>query len=48
MIPYVNVTKASFSYQGTKLWNILPNYMKECTVIDDFKIKAKMYFSPLL
>ena len=44
MIPYFNVTKASFSYQGPKLWMNLPNYTKECTVIDDFKRKAKIYF----
>ena len=49
MIPYVNINviKASFSYQGPKLWNNLPYYMKECAVMDDFKRKPNMYFLSL-
>ena len=46
MIPYVDIngTKASFSYPGPKLLNNLPNYMKECTVIDNLKERLKCFF----
>ena len=45
-IPYVNIngTRNSFSYRGPVVWNSLEDHLKECTDINDFKNKAKLYF----
>ena len=45
-IPFVNIdgTKNAFSYRGPVVWNSLGDQLKECTDINDFKKKAKLYF----
>ena len=46
-VPTVNTecTRSSFSYQGPIVWNTLPDDLKECTNLNTFKLKAKMFFA---
>ena len=37
-------TGNAFSYCGPRLWNTLPDDMKECSTIDVFKAKARFHF----
>ena len=45
-VPRVGIekTKSAFSYSGPIVWNSLPDDIKECTCIKDFKRKAQQYF----
>ncbi len=36
----------SFTYYGSHLWNILPNQIKSCTTMDDFKTMLKTWEGP--
>ncbi len=38
--------KNSFTYFGSHIWNLLPNKIKSCTTIDDFKILIKAWEGP--
>ena len=45
-IPCVNIemTRNTFSCRGPIVWNGLQDHLKECTDVNDFKNKAKLYF----
>lgn len=38
--------KNTFSYYGSHLWNLLPNNLKLCTSLDDFKTMLKSWEGP--
>ncbi len=42
-IPY---GKKTFSYYGTHIWNSLPNNVKQCTNLDNFKTMLKIWEGP--
>ena len=42
---YLEITKNAFSCKGPYVWNKLPNYIKECTSLTSFKMKAKKHFT---
>ena len=45
-IPYcrINTTKQCVIYQCTRLWNILPTYLKEKNSVPSFKYACKKYY----
>ena len=45
-IPVVNIeiSKHALSYQGPKVWNSLPDSVRECTNLETFKCKARGHF----
>jgi len=38
------ITQNAFSCMGPQIWNKLPDFIKECTSLTTFKMKAKMHF----
>ena len=40
----LEITKKSFSYTGAKVWNKIPNNIKNVESVAAFKIQAKNYF----
>ena len=42
---YLEITKNAFSCKGPYAWNKLPNFIKECTSLTSFKMKAKKHFT---
>ena len=41
---YLEITKNAFSCKGPYVWNSLPNFLKECTSLTTFKMKAKKHY----
>jgi hypothetical protein len=41
---HIDVTRHAFSYCGPKIWNSMPEYIKECSSLYTFKHKAREYF----
>ena len=49
IIPHVNSKgSSSFTFNGIKLWNSLPNYIKDIELKENFKQKCKKYLMKLM
>lgn len=38
-----NQTRSALQIKGPRMWNDLPNYVKDCTSLNQFKMKTKYY-----
>ena len=41
--PHTSMFKNSFQYAGTFVWNSIPNDVKQCTTVSNFKNKLKSF-----